>query len=57
MTEMLAQYLPWAAFVAPDVIGCKHGGLLAVIRFVPPDLDTEDDVQLMGCLLYTSRCV
>lgn len=48
MTEMLAQYLPWAAFVAPDVIGCKHGGLLAVIRFVPPDLDTEDDVQLMG---------
>lgn len=48
MPEQLSQYLPWSAMIRPDVVACKHGGLLAVLRFVPPDLDTEDDLQLMA---------
>ena len=43
--DTLADVLPWAAMVAPDVVLNKDGSFLSVIRYRGPDLDssTEDE--------------
>ena len=43
--DALADVLPWAAMIAPDVVLNKDGSFLATIRYRGPDLDssTEDE--------------
>ncbi len=48
----LADYLPWAAFVAPGVVLNKDGSFLRCARFRGPDLDSSTEFDLT---LATSR--
>src|SRR5262245_18264706 len=38
--QRLADALPWAGLLAPDVLLNKDGGLLATLRFRGPDLES-----------------
>ena len=48
----LADFLPWAALVAPGVVLNKDGSFLRAARFRGPDLDSSTDSELT---LATSR--
>ena len=50
--ECLADFLPWAALVAPGVVLNKDGSFLRCARFRGPDLDSSTESEL---LLATSR--
>lgn len=45
----LADYLPWAALVAPGTILNKDGSFQRSIRFRGPDLESATDAELVGC--------
>lgn len=44
----LADYLPWAALIAPGVVLNKDGSFQRSIRFRGPDLESATDAQLVG---------
>jgi type IV secretion system protein VirB4 len=44
----LADYLPWAALVAPGVILNKDGSFQRSFRFRGPDLESATDAELVG---------
>ena len=44
----LADFLPWAALVAPGVVLNKDGGLQRTARFRGPDLDSATNAELAG---------
>ena len=46
--RMLADYLPWAALVAPGVILNKDGSFQRTARFRGPDLDSATPAELIG---------
>ena len=50
--ECLADFLPWAALVAPGVVLNKDGSFLRCARFRGPDLDSSTESELV---LATSR--
>ena len=50
--ECLADFLPWAALVAPGVVLNKDGSFLRCARFRGPDLDSSTESELT---LATSR--
>jgi type IV secretion system protein TrbE len=43
--DSLADVLPWAALVAPDVVLNKDGSFLSVIRYRGPDLDSPTEEE------------
>jgi len=43
--DSLADVLPWAALVAPDVVLNKDGSFLSVIRYRGPDLDSSTEEE------------
>jgi type IV secretion system protein TrbE len=45
---MLADYLPWAALVAPGVVLSKDGSFQRTARFRGPDLDSAIPAELIG---------
>ena len=45
---LLADWLPWAALVAPGVVLNKDGSLQRCARFRGPDLDSATDHELMA---------
>jgi type IV secretion system protein VirB4 len=47
-TTTLADYLPWAALVAPGVILNKDGSFQRTARFRGPDLDSATPSELIG---------
>ena len=44
----LADYLPWAALVAPGVVLNKDGSFQRTLRFRGPDLDSATEVELVA---------
>src|SRR5207237_9996781 len=46
--RMLADYLPWAALVAPGVILNKDGSFQRTERFRGPDLESATPAELIG---------
>ena len=44
----LADYLPWAALVAPGVVLNKDGSFQRTARFRGPDLDSATPAELVG---------
>ena len=46
--SLLADYLPWAALVAPGVVLNKDGSLQRTARFRGPDLDSATPAELVG---------
>lgn len=44
----LADYLPWAAIVAPGIVLNKDGALQRTARFRGPDLDSSTPAELLG---------
>jgi type IV secretion system protein VirB4 len=47
-SQNLADYLPWAALVAPGVVLNKDGSLQRTARFRGPDLDSATPAELVG---------
>ena len=50
--QRLADYLPWAALVAPGVVLNKDGSFQRTFRFRGPDLESAtepDDLLLFQC--------
>ncbi|RUW80720.1 conjugal transfer protein TrbE [Mesorhizobium sp. M2A.F.Ca.ET.067.02.1.1] len=47
-TASLADYLPWAALVAPGVVLNKDGSFQRTARFRGPDLDSATPAELVG---------
>ena len=47
-TTNLADYLPWAALVAPGVVLNKDGSFQRTARFRGPDLDSATPAELIG---------
>ena len=47
-TERLADFLPWAALVAPGVVLNKDGSFQRSIRFRGPDLESATEAELVG---------
>src|SRR5690606_28863402 len=47
-TAGLADYLPWAALVAPGVVLNKDGSFQRTARFRGPDLDSATPAELVG---------
>ena len=47
-TAALADYLPWAALVAPGVVLNKDGSFQRTARFRGPDLDSATPAELIG---------
>ena len=45
---LLADYLPWAGFVAPGIVLNKDGALQRTARFRGPDLDSATDAELVA---------
>jgi hypothetical protein len=45
---LLADYLPWAAIVAPGVVLNKDGSFQRTARFRGPDLDSATPAELVG---------
>ncbi|WP_375210977.1 conjugal transfer protein TrbE [Hyphococcus sp.] len=50
--KRLADYLPWAALVAPGVVLNKDGALQRTIRYRGPDLESASPEELLS---YTAR--
>jgi type IV secretion/conjugal transfer VirB4 family ATPase len=50
--QALADYLPWAALIAPGVVANKDGSLQRTARFRGPDLDSATSAELVSA---TSR--
>ena len=46
--KLLADYLPWAALVAPGIVLNKDGSLQRSLRFRGPDLDSATPAELVG---------
>ena len=46
--KMLADFLPWAALVAPGVVLNKDGSFQRTARFRGPDLDSATPAELVG---------
>jgi len=46
--RQLADFLPWAALIAPGVVLNKDGGLQRTARFRGPDLDSATNAELAG---------
>ena len=46
--QALADFLPWAALVAPGVIANKDGSFQRTARFRGPDLDSATPAELVG---------
>ena len=46
--RMLADFLPWAALVAPGVILNKDGSFQRTARFRGPDLESATPAELIG---------
>ena len=46
--QSLADFLPWAALVAPGVILNKDGSFQRTARFRGPDLDSATQAELVG---------
>src|SRR6267143_6883348 len=46
--QSLADFLPWAALVAPGVVLNKDGSLQRTSRFRGPDLDSATDAELVA---------
>jgi type IV secretion system protein VirB4 len=46
--RQLADFLPWAALIAPGVVLNKDGGLQRTARFRGPDLDSATNAELSG---------
>lgn len=46
--KLLADYLPWAALVAPGIVLNKDGSLQRSARFRGPDLDSATPAELVG---------
>src|SRR6202022_5345 len=46
--QALADFLPWAALVAPGVVLNKDGSLQRTARFRGPDLDSATSAELVG---------
>ncbi|GAA4107099.1 conjugal transfer protein TrbE [Aminobacter aganoensis] len=47
-STLLADYLPWAALVAPGVVLNKDGSFQRTARFRGPDLDSATPAELVG---------
>lgn len=47
-SALLADYLPWAALVAPGVVLNKDGSFQRTARFRGPDLDSATPAELVG---------
>jgi type IV secretion system protein VirB4 len=47
-TASLADYLPWAALVAPGIVLNKDGSFQRTARFRGPDLDSATPAELIG---------
>ena len=47
-TANLADYLPWAALIAPGVVLNKDGSFQRTARFRGPDLDSATSAELIG---------
>jgi type IV secretion system protein VirB4 len=43
--DALADVLPWAAMIAPEVVLNKDGSFLATIRYRGPDLDSSTEEE------------
>ncbi|HNR78196.1 MAG TPA: conjugal transfer protein TrbE, partial [Parvularculaceae bacterium] len=50
--KRLADYLPWAALVAPGVVLNKDGALQRTVRYRGPDLESASPEELLS---YTAR--
>jgi type IV secretion system protein VirB4 len=46
--SLLADYLPWAAFVAPGVVLNKDGSFQRTFRFRGPDLESATEAELVA---------
>src|SRR5213079_1993141 len=46
--RMLADYLPWAALIAPGIILNKDGSFQRTAQFRGPDLDSATPAELVG---------
>jgi type IV secretion system protein VirB4 len=46
--RMLADFLPWAALIAPGVVLNKDGSFQRIARFRGPDLDSATPAELIG---------
>ena len=46
--KLLADYLPWAALIAPGVVLNKDGSFQRTARFRGPDLDSATEAELVG---------
>ncbi|MDD4616038.1 MAG: conjugal transfer protein TrbE [Alphaproteobacteria bacterium] len=47
-SDKLADYLPWAALIAPGIVLNKNGGFQRTFRFRGPDLESASESELVG---------
>jgi hypothetical protein len=47
-SQSLADFLPWAALIAPGIVLNKDGSLQRTARFRGPDLDSATPAELIG---------
>ncbi|MDD4616387.1 MAG: conjugal transfer protein TrbE [Alphaproteobacteria bacterium] len=47
-SDRLADYLPWAAIIAPGIVLNKDGGFQRTFRFRGPDLESASEAELVG---------
>ena len=47
-SQSLADFLPWAALIAPGIVLNKDGSLQRTARFRGPDLDSATPAELVG---------
>ena len=47
-SQCLADFLPWAALIAPSIVLNKDGSLQRTARFRGPDLDSATPAELVG---------
>ena len=55
-TACLADYLPWAALIAPGVVLNKDGSFQRTARFRGPDLDSATPAELVGTTGAAQQC-
>ncbi|MDP3459002.1 MAG: conjugal transfer protein TrbE, partial [Hyphomonas sp.] len=46
--RLLADYLPWAALVAPGIVLNKDGSFQTTFRYRGPDLDSSTEAELVA---------
>ncbi len=55
--RLLADYLPWAALVAPGVVLNKDGAFQTTFRYRGPDLESSTEPELIAVMARVNNAL